>query len=1068
MERYVPNGKHDYIDIEHKQRYSFAMPFIQGKAVLDAACGEGYGSKMMSKVASSVVGIDLSEETIIKATQKYVSPNLSFETGDISKLDFEDDSFDVVVSFETIEHVPEHIQWAFIREVRRVLRSDGVLIISTPNKKISEQRKIVNEYHIKEFYKHEFCELLENEFSYVDLYKQYYGDGLFLHKLDENEIPLILNRTRNEFAKEDYFIAVASQAIINTKGSAPIYLSDRDFHEEIVTLFEAYKNREAELTAAQKQSTHLSNELTAAQSQSTHLSTELTAAQKQSTHLSNELKKQITYLSDELEKQSTHLSDELTATQNLLNKTQQEKEQAQRTIIEVQNITNSMMKTRLFRVIHLWARFKYQLLLGSLSEKKGFFQWLSNRKKKIPTRGKSYNPLLRITDAIGAMSIESLNLSKEPVLSTTIKENVLKHNVLNQDYKNFDVIILSVIDYDFRYQRPQHFADMFAKNGHRVFYFNANHHRDAAVIRQAENLNVININNPNATAIHVTDWSNQLNELKSAFDVVMNQFAIRDAIVVVDYPNWVLGAKYLRQKYGFKIVTDYMDDFMGFINPAEDLVRQNCMRLLKESNLVIASSQFLYDIAVKHNKWVEIVRNGTEYEFFAQAYTSEKKEVSKRKVIGYYGAISHWFAHDMVCYAAKNLPDCDFVLIGEVTAHEKELTKMPNIKLLGEKPYSTLPNYLRDFDVCLIPFDTSTDLIKATNPVKFYEYLSAGKKIVATEIPELEPFKNKYVLMSNDKDIFLEQIKCCLSGTDVLESPDGLMRFAYENSWGERFNSFAEYIESAVPKVSVIVLTFNNLKLNKLCISSILEKTAYPNFELIVVDNCSTDGTVEYLRELDECGLPNVKVIFNKENLGFAGGNNVGIKESNSDYVILLNNDTIVTRGWMTALVKHLENDNEMGMSGSVTNSIGNEAKIRAHYSNISEMHYFAEEYTRTHMGEIFYKQPNALAMFAICIKREVIEKCGYIDEAYAVGMFEDDDYSRAVNEAGYKLCIAEDSFVHHFDGSTFKKLDDEKYRKIFEENMTKFNKKWNTKWQGHKYRDGVGVDRATIEVQEA
>lgn len=78
--------------------------------------------------------------------------------------------------------------------------------------------------------------------------------------------------------------------------------------------------------------------------------------------------------------------------------------------------------------------------------------------------------------------------------------------------------------------------------------------------------------------------------------------------------------------------------------------------------------------------------------------------------------------------------------MGAVTEYEDKFQKFDNIKLLGEKPYKELPKYLADFDVCLIPFDTSTDLIKATNPVKFYEYLSAGKKIVATEIPELMPF----------------------------------------------------------------------------------------------------------------------------------------------------------------------------------------------------------------------------------------------------------------------------------------------------------------------------------------
>jgi len=1031
MERYVPDGKHDYINIEHKQRYHFAMSYVKGKNVLDAACGEGYGSSMMSKDAANVVGIDISEEAIFNANEKYGSSNLSYKVGDVKKLDFDDNFFDVVVSFETIEHVPEVVQWSFIKEIRRVLKDDGVLIMSTPNKKVTDQRQVINEYHVKEFYKYEFVELLEEQFEYIDLYSQYYGDGLFLHKCDYKKIPMHLNRTQNELVKDDFYIAVASQEKIAILGDAPIFVSDRDFHHEIVTLYNAYKQKESELSLLQESLTSTTNELTKLR--------EITA---QVEVMQNELK-------------------------NLLSLIQHEKDTAYNAIDSVRSITNGLMRTRLFKIIHLWARFKYQLLLGSFSEKRNFFRWFFSRTKRVPQRGKSYHPLARILDATTLSTLGKSSLPDDTSLSYT-KNDELKRGILAQDYKKFDVIILAIIDYDFRHQRPQHFANIFAKNGHRVFYFNANHHRDCSVKLQHENLYVIDIFNPTATAIHLTDWSNKTDELHSAFNSVLNQYALRDAVVMVNYPNWIYGAEYLRQKFGFKLIADYMDDFMGFINPASKLVRQNCTRLLDNSDCVIASSQFLYDIAIKHNKNVEIIRNGTDNKFFSQAYLPHSEpSKNKRKVIGYYGAISHWFAHDIVCYVAKNLPDCDLVLIGEVTAYEKELSRIPNIKLLGEKPYNTLPGYLTDFDVCLIPFDTSTDLIKATNPVKFYEYLSAGKKIVSTEIPELEPYKNKYVLMSNDKTVFLEHVKSCLGSTDALMPPEELMELARKNNWGTRFNSLVKLIKNSVPKVSVVVLTFNNLKLNKICIRSILEKTAYPNFELIIVDNNSTDGTVDYLNELNECRLSNVKVILNKENLGFAAGNNVGIKASDGDYVILLNNDTIVTRGWITALVKHLENDSEMGMSGAVTNSIGNEAKIRTQYTKIDEMYGFADSYTWAHMGEIFHKQPNALAMFAICIKRDVIDKCGYIDESYAIGMFEDDDYSRAVINAGYKLCIAEDSFIHHFDGSTFKKMDDEKYRKLFTKNMEIYNKKWNTKWQGHEYRDGVGVDCAVIEIQE-
>ncbi|BCN32217.1 glycosyltransferase [Anaeromicropila herbilytica] len=625
--------------------------------------------------------------------------------------------------------------------------------------------------------------------------------------------------------------------------------------------------------------------------------------------------------------------------------------------------------------------------------------------------------------------------------------------ILEKDYNNYDVIVLSVIDYDFRYQRPQHLATSFAKNGHRVFYINANHFNESNIVNLDENLYIVNFKNEDYSAIHLTDWSNQKEELYKLLNKLLHDYCIRDAITVVDYPNWIYAAEYLRNKFGFKIITDYMDDYTGFLNPAEKLVGANCTKLLETSDFVIPSSQFLYDIAKKYNSNIEIIRNGTEFKHFNKA--ALRRSNRERKVIGYYGAVAQWFDFDKVCYVAENLKEYDIVIIGEVTEGRNKLQKYSNIKLLGEIPYEELPKHLEYFDVCLIPFDTSTDLIKATNPVKFYEYLSAGKKVVATEIPELELFRNKYVYMTNDNREFVEYIQKCLDNTDELANEEECIEFGKSNDWQERYEIFAELCYKAVPKVSIVVLTYNNLKLNKLCINSILNKTAYPNYELIVVDNLSTDGTREYLEQLDERKLPNVKVILNNSNSGFAGGNNIGIKASEGDYVLLLNNDTIVTRGWLTSLVKHLENDDKLGMCGPVTNSIGNEAKIKVHYHSIDELNTFSYNYTWDNMGKQ-YQNPSVLALFCTLIKREVIDKCGVLDEEYGVGMFEDDDYAEAVKKAGYKLTISEDSFIHHFEGASFKKLQDHKFRTIFEENKQRYEKKWSKKWKMHKKRKGI------------
>lgn len=261
------------------------------------------------------------------------------------------------------------------------------------------------------------------------------------------------------------------------------------------------------------------------------------------------------------------------------------------------------------------------------------------------------------------------------------------------------------------------------------------------------------------------------------------------------------------------------------------------------------------------------------------------------------------------------------------------------------------------------------------------------------------------------------------------------------------------------PLVSIIIVTFNNVEYTRFCIWSIYAKTIHPNFELIIVDNASTDGTREYLNSLKE-KWNNIKIIINDKNLGFAAANNIGIKESKGSYIIFLNNDTIVTRGWISGLIKYLRGP-EVGIVGPVTNSIGNEARIEVSYKNlieeltyqnILEMGLFAKRYSSRNRGVSF--DIPVLALYCAAIRREMIDKIGLLDERFSIGMFEDDDYCMRIRNAGFKVICAEDVFIHHFGGLSFFKLVPEEYHRIFNENRKKYELKWGIEWVPHKLRD--------------
>ncbi|UCN00605.1 glycosyltransferase family 2 protein [Sulfurimonas sp. SWIR-19] len=252
-------------------------------------------------------------------------------------------------------------------------------------------------------------------------------------------------------------------------------------------------------------------------------------------------------------------------------------------------------------------------------------------------------------------------------------------------------------------------------------------------------------------------------------------------------------------------------------------------------------------------------------------------------------------------------------------------------------------------------------------------------------------------------------------------------------------------------KVSIVVVTYNNLALTKACLQSMQKYNNYDNCEIIVVDNMSQkDNTREFLLEYEQ-KHENVKVILNDKNGGFSYGNNIGIKEANGEIVILLNNDTYVTPDWIRRLVAHFYTDENIGMVGPRTNNIGNEAKIDIKYDSMDEMIRFAQNlYEQNKMKQ--YKDIKALAFFCVAIKKELFDKIGLLDEAFGIGMFEDDDFCERAKIAGYKLICADDVYIHHHLGATFDQEPPEWKQNLFKKNKAIYESK-HGKWIPHKYR---------------
>lgn len=247
---------------------------------------------------------------------------------------------------------------------------------------------------------------------------------------------------------------------------------------------------------------------------------------------------------------------------------------------------------------------------------------------------------------------------------------------------------------------------------------------------------------------------------------------------------------------------------------------------------------------------------------------------------------------------------------------------------------------------------------------------------------------------------------------------------------------------------SIIILSYNTLMMLQMCIESIRGFTAPGTYELIVVDNASHDGSVEWLKEqLD------IKCIFNQENKGFPIGCNQGMEIATGSEILLLNSDIIVTPRWLEQLKIALYSSEKIGAVSCLTNKCSNMQQIPVPYNtkdiDIDGLMEFAEHFN--HSDPSKWLPYYTLVGFCMLFRTSLYKKIGGLDEIFTPGNFEDDDYSIRIRMSGYQLLLCQDTFIHHFGSGSFinslteaeriKKI--EKYTALLEKNRSIFIEKW-------------------------
>ncbi|RAU93230.1 methyltransferase domain-containing protein [Paenibacillus sp. YN15] len=761
---------------------------------LDWGCALGDGTQIIANAIGieNVCGLDFSTSAIETALVYF--PNLQFMSG--SLLDY-DKKYDIIFSSNCMEHFKDPHFW--LNQIFDHANNMVILLLPFQEYERLAEHEYTFDYHsfnfeIKGFHCvfHKTTETNPDFWPGKQILVVYIKDGSEIEK----------NLTLEIFKNYNYVDSLASTSLLRK-----LKEESKDFHKQIQKLHE-------ELINMSNWNHNILKELE-----------EKNIALKNEIDKSQDLRGELSDLSEKYEKENANWQDKQAELKSYMDNL----------IDEITNLNKDNDKLRMdnirlgFENTELYQEnsnigeqcSSLHSDISSLHEElTKMSQWAHSMKSRLDFFDKFI--LIRAIEKLNKNGLNwfvkslfkrALRRIIPPMLSNRHhmkkKENdfdILKSDVEQSGHNKF-IIVFPVIDWNFRHQRPQHIVSQFADEGFTVLYLNMEmtpiqkkiQNKYEALDYLSYNIiskRIYQINLVTEKPINIyqdTLANNDLNNALVGLSTVLDILNYPEPLYLVHHPGWASLVYEMKRKFGGKIMFDCMDDHSGFNSNSDDSVKSE-IELIKKSDLVITTADLLNEKVNRLNKNTILVRNGTEFEHFNNiSPNGELEYLTNNPIIGYYGAISDWFDVDMVEYAAQKHPDWNFVLIGSTWGCDiSKLSQISNVYFLGEKPYKDLPGYLYYFDVCIIPFKL-IPLTLATNPVKFYEYLSAGKPVVSVCLPELRHYKDFCYLAENKED-FVEKISFALN-----ENPSELMepriQLARENSWKARFIQIKQGME---------------------------------------------------------------------------------------------------------------------------------------------------------------------------------------------------------------------------------------------------------------------------------
>lgn len=546
----------------------------------------------------------------------------------------------------------------------------------------------------------------------------------------------------------------------------------------------------------------------------------------------------------------------------------------------------------------------------------------------------------------------------------------------------------------------------------------------------------------------------------------------------------------LLKSKGSKIVFELDDNLLELPkrNPAYNLFsnpthKRAFLEYIWLADHLIVSTQNLKDYYYEYNKSISVIPNQIDKDIFNNNKINKTNPSCIR--IGFAGTITHLEDFEQVVPAlqeiksnySKKIKLVFIDMLPDEFVRDSTIEYIPGVNSLHE--FSQILQKAK-LDIGLAPLSHNI-FNMAKSDIKFLEYgLSGIAGIYSNFGPykhSIENYKTGLLVDFENSQEWYSKIEYLINNTSAI---DNIKQNAYTyvsknrtigdnyKNWLNVFNELTNNklfnitkdshnelkgLNNDIQKedklikshISIITLTYNQLEYTQKFIESIFKFTN--NFELIIVDNKSTDGTREYLNKLKN-KHSNIRIILNDENLGFPKAINQALIIANGEFIVLSNNDIIVTKNWLDKLISVAKTDNKIGIVGPISNFVsGVQLDPNAKYNSIEQMHKYSDKISQQNKGE--KEEFPRVAFLCTLIKKEVIDKIGGLDERFSPGNFEDDDFCLRAQLAGYKTVIAKDVFIHHYGSVSFKANGENEYGKRLETNKNIFIQKWGSDPEG-------------------